>query len=314
MNQVATLHKDMDQAAMAEMMGFSEPEKQEGGGSSLPRLKVMADDIQGETMVKGKKKKTVLVSAGAFALEVDGTTIYSDEVYFRCFMQQFFIKRWDAAAVSDFKGEDGKPKTGSYLHTIMTPKQWVDERIDDSGGINCGKPAGYLDNFSTLQPDLKDLIRKCGTRRVMFGEVTLIDPVDAEGNDVENAGATPCTYELSPSASKAMVPVFKQITESGMLPIERVISLTNEPQLNGTVTYYTPVPNVADVDVVVISDEDMAQQTTFVGYVKSWNARIKDKHHEKLTSKGKAETPVDDKELLNELGADAFIDVSSELD
>ena len=312
MNQVA-LHVDMDQAAMASMMGFSEAAAAPADGPMFPRLKVMTEDIQGLTEIKGKTKKTVIVSAGAFALDVNGTVIYADSIEFRCFFQRFLIKRYDNGLVTGRKDDAGKPRAGGYIHTTMTGKQWVDERIDDTGGINCGKPAGFIEDFKSLQKDLQDLIKNCRTYRVMFGQVTMIDPVDAEGNDVTDLGPTPCIYEIGPAASKAIAPAFQTFTDAKALPWSGVMSITNVPNVNGTVTYYTPEVGVK-ITGTVPSDADIALGVEFNAFITTWNDRIKSKHHDLLTQKGKATPPADDMDILEELGADQFIDVSSDLD
>ena len=58
---------------------------------------------------------------------------------------------------------------------------------DNDGGFNCGKPAGYIQDFKALPEQMQDLIKQIKRVRVVFGTVELVDPVDAAGKSVEVA-------------------------------------------------------------------------------------------------------------------------------
>jgi hypothetical protein len=56
---------------------------------------------------------------------------------------------------------------------------------DNDGGFNCGKPAGYIEDFKALPEKTQELIRQIKRVRVMFGTVELHDVTDAQGNPVD---------------------------------------------------------------------------------------------------------------------------------
>ena len=42
---------------------------------------------------------------------------------------------------------------------------------DNDGGFNCGKPAGYIQDYNALSQDKKDLIKQIKRVRVVLGTV-----------------------------------------------------------------------------------------------------------------------------------------------
>ena len=48
---------------------------------------------------------------------------------------------------------------------------------DNDGGFNCGKPAGYIQDFKSLPEKMQDLLKQIKRVRVLFGTIELDNPV-----------------------------------------------------------------------------------------------------------------------------------------
>ena len=46
---------------------------------------------------------------------------------------------------------------------------------DNDGGFNCGKPSGWIEDFSSLPETMKELIRSIKRVRVLFGTVDMVN-------------------------------------------------------------------------------------------------------------------------------------------
>ena len=134
MNQVATQTNFAD---MAKLMGVS-TEVQATKASTLARLRINHSPIMGEAEVNGKKTKVEVVEGGTYKLEIpDGPTYYASAVNVRPFVQRYMYKRF-------VMGTDSTPNR--YIKTVMADNLNVDLK-DNDGGFNCGKPAGYIQDF-----------------------------------------------------------------------------------------------------------------------------------------------------------------------
>jgi hypothetical protein len=138
-----------------------------GSGSNLPRLRIWHTPIMGIVELNGKKKKMEVVEGGQYRLEKDdGTFIYAPEADVRFVMQSFMYKRY----ISD-------PKNKRFVKTLMSDSLNVDLK-DTDGGFNCGKPSGYIEDWNYVPDDLKNLIKSVKRVRVLFGEITLVNPTN----------------------------------------------------------------------------------------------------------------------------------------
>ena len=66
---------------------------------------------------------------------------------------------------------------------------------DNQGGFNCGKPAGWIQDFDALPDKTKDLIKQVKRVRVVFGLVDLHDVTDANGKS-SKFETTPFIWEI----------------------------------------------------------------------------------------------------------------------
>jgi hypothetical protein len=302
--EISMFQDDTNKAEMAAALGFGNDagEKQVG----FPRLQVNQMAIKEKIEVKGKLVDAEVVKSGAFRLTVDDMSIYADTIKFRPFVQQFMIKRYDED--KQRKGKDGKAYKGEWYHTVMSADPWAPELLDDQGGINCGKPAGYIKDFASLPKDQQEFIKKCKRYRVLLGTVELVNPVDSTGKAIENAGATPCIYEVGGASFKPFDAPFKAIKEADALPLETHLLVTNDVQVNGSVEYY-PALVTTELDVrYKITDEDKVLIGDFVKFVEGWNKRIMERNLEKSHAVQKVTVDPDDEKVAAE-----FIDMSSDL-
>ena len=219
MNQVAINTNFSD---MAKLMGMSVDNKQSEKASTLARLRISHSPIMGEAEVNGKTKKVEVVEGGTYRLEIpDGPTYYASKAIIRPFVQRFMYKRF-------VKGNDNTPNR--YIKTVMADNLNIDLK-DNDGGFNCGKPAGYIQDFKALPESMQDLIKQIKRVRVVFGTVELVDPVDAAGKSVEVAAQTPFIWEVeNRDAFKSIGTIFTKLGKMRRLPPQHTFTATTAEQ------------------------------------------------------------------------------------
>ena len=265
MNQVATLDTN-NYAAMAKAMGMSVDTSAKEKTSTLARLRINHSAIMGEADVNGKKVKMEVVPAGTYKLEVpDGPTYYAESVVIRPFIQRFMYKRF-------IMGNDKTPNR--YVKTVMGDNLNTDMK-DNDGGFNCGKPAGYIQDFKALPEKTQELIRQIKRVRVLFGTVELVNPVDAQGNSVE-VEPTAFIWEVeNRDAFKTVGDVFNKLGKMRRLPVQHtILAGTDERKLPNGNSFYLPV---AELDMTKTLDMDNATQenlANFLAWVANYNQYI----------------------------------------
>lgn len=293
MNQVATLDTN-NYAAMAKAMGMSVDTSAKEKTSTLARLRINHNPIMGETEVKGKMVKVEVVGAGTYKLEIpDGPTYYSETAVIRPFLQRFMYKRF-------IMGNDKTPNR--YVKTVMSDNLNIDLK-DNAGGFNCGKPAGYIQDFKALPEKTQDLIRQIKRVRAVFGTVELVDPVDASGNPVEVA-EMPFIYEVeNRDAFKTIGGVFTKLGKMRRLPPMHYVTLTTSEQSlpNGN-SFYLPEVQL-DLQNTLDLDDD-AQETlgNFLAWITNYNEYITNAWDENAHKHEDVDTAT----------VDDFIDISEE--
>ena len=282
MTDIVTLNTD-NYASMAKAMGIAG----EGGSTSkksnnLNRLRIWHSAIMGQEEINGKMKNVEVVDGGAYRLEVvgegDSTFYYSKEIVIRPYMQRFMYRRYLA-------NMNPKPneKKGEYHRTIMADSLNIDLK-DDTGKFNCGKPAGYIQDFKALPPEMQDLIRQIKRVRVVFGVVEMIDPVDANGNDTK-IKEVPFIWEIdNKDAYKIVGEQFSVFSKKERLPLQHKIKFTQSkenPLPNGSF-FYTPVSVPVDVTKAFdIGAEEQTLFSDFMDWVKNFNDYIYKQFDEK---------------------------------
>ena len=73
-------------------------------------------------------------------------------------MQRFMYKRFVMASAN---------APNRYVKTVMADNLNIDLK-DNDGGFNCGKPAGYIQDFKSLPEKTQDLIKQIKRVRVVL--------------------------------------------------------------------------------------------------------------------------------------------------
>ena len=291
MNQVAINTNFSD---MAKLMGMSVDNKQTEKASTLARLRISHAPIMGEAEVNGKTKKVEVVEGGTYRLEIpDGPTYYASKAVIRPFVQRFMYKRF-------VKGNDSTPNR--YIKTVMADNLNIDLK-DNDGGFNCGKPAGYIQDFKALPESMQDLIKQIKRVRVVFGTVELIDPVDAAGKAVD-LSSTPFIWEVeNRDAFKSIGALFTKLGKMRRLPPQHTFTATTAEQSlpNGS-SFYLP-ETALDLQTTLELD-DAAQETlgNFLAWVTNYNEYISNAWDENAHKH----------EDVDKEGVEEFIDITEE--
>lgn len=280
-------------AQLAQAMGMEADTKTKKQTSTLARLKIDHSGVMGETEIKGKKKKVEVVDAGSFCLTLpDDTKLYDANPKIRLFQQKFMYKRYLTSG-----GPEGK---GMFVKTEMANDLKGDLR-DNTGGFNCGKPSGWIEDYNSLPQDQKDLIKSIKRVRVLFGHITLTAPVNEKGESATLDKVTtpiPFIYEVdNKEAFKIMGgPIAEMLKQKYLLPQKVLILGTEERSIASGVKYY--VPSV-ELDSGLVDLKDPDDEYTFRDFnewIKGYNTYISNGYTD--ASKDK------DEKLINE-----FVDI-----
>jgi hypothetical protein len=284
-------------AQMAEAMGMAvdiaKPKKQ----SNLARLKLDHKGIMGEEVVGGKKKKVEVVSAGSYVLDRPNLDpVYGTDVTIRLFNQRFMYKKYIQGS------GDTKSK---YVKTIMDKDLNGDLR-DNDGGFNCGKPSGWIEDYSALPAETKALLKSIKRVRVLFGEITMKDPVNAKGEALGLIESIPFIWEIdNRDAFKTLgAPIAQMAKQNRILPQHRIILGAEEQSLPTGATYFLPTAVLDISSTLELTDADSTLFGDFNAWVDNYNEYIV-KEFNKLSKP--SEATADELEIAEE-----FVDVEVE--
>jgi len=295
MNEVANINTK-DYAAMAKAMGMvmdtgSNKEK----ADALARVRINHAPIMGRSEVNGKMVNVEVVAGGTYKLDIpDGPTYYSDTATIRPYMQRFMYKRFVMKT-------DSTPNR--YIKTIMADNLNIDLK-DNDGGFNCGKAAGYIQDFKSLPEKMQDLLKQIKRVRVLFGTIELHNPVDETGASV-SIGATPFIWEVeNRDAFKTFgTVVFNKLNKMKRLPIHHYVKLaTEERKLPNGNCFYLPSVSL-DLSTTLDMDDDTQENlANFLAWVSNYNGYITNAWDENMKKHEEV-----DKETV-----DDFIDITAE--
>lgn len=266
MNQITNLDTS-NYEAMAKAMGMSSlavPTKEKT--NSLARLRIHHTPLMGQEEIKGKMTNVEVVSGGTYKLEIpEGETYYAESVAIRPFLQRFMYKRF-------IKGTDSTPNR--YVKTIMADNLNMDLK-DNDGQFNCGKPAGYIEDFKSLPEKMQDLIRQIKRTRVVFGVVEMVNPVDANGNSVD-VDSTPFIWEVeNRDAFKIVGEMFTKLNKIKRLPVQHYIKAgTEERKLPNGSSFYLPTAELDLSETLDIDNEAQENLSSFLAWVANYNEYI----------------------------------------
>tara|TARA_R110000765_G_scaffold117520_1_gene211242 strand:+ start:393 stop:1124 length:732 start_codon:yes stop_codon:yes gene_type:complete len=207
-----------------------------------------------------------VVSGGVYKLEIpDSDTYYAESIAMRPFLQRFMYKRF-------IKGNDTTPNR--YVKTIMADNLNMDLK-DNDGQFNCGKPAGYIEDFKALPEKMQDLIRQIKRTRVLFGTVDLVNPVDANGNSVD-IDTTPFIWEVeNRDAFKTMGDVFNKLNKMKRLPVQHYVKAgTEERKLPNGGSFYLPTAELDLSETLDMDNDTQENLANFLAWVANYNEYI----------------------------------------
>jgi len=167
----------------------------------------------------------------------------------------------------------GEPM-GIYHKTVMADTLNVDLK-DNQGGFNCGKPAGYIQDFKALPEKTQDLIKQIKRVRVIFGLVDLLEPTNAKGESI-SFESTPFIWEIdNRDAFKTLGLPFTKLAQLKRLPIQHTIDLATEERKlpNGNV-FYLPTSTLDIANKVDLSEADQATFGDFMSWIQNYNQYI----------------------------------------
>jgi len=273
-------------AEMAKAMGMAnETATTKKQGMFLARLRINHSAILGA--------ESILVKAGTYKLEIpDGPTYYAESAVVRPFMQRFMYKKF-------VMGSAGKPNR--YVKTVMADTLNIDLK-DNDGGFNCGKPAGWIEDYASLPDSTKELIKSIKRVRVVLGNVELINPKDVNGNPVE-LESTPFIWEVeNRDAFKTVGGVFTKLAKMKRLPVQHTVDLTTEERKlpNGN-SFYLPLTGMDITKTVELEQKDQDLFADFMSWVQNYNEYIINAYAEKAGDS--------DGDELDELDINDIIDV-----
>lgn len=265
-------------AAMAKAMGIAnEISSANKQGMFLARMRINHSPIMGMAEVNGKNVNVEIIEGGTYKLEIpDGPTYFAQSVKIRPFMQRFMYKRF-------LMGNATSPNR--YVKTIMADDLNIDLK-DNDGGFNCGKPAGYVQDFKALPEKTQDLIRQIKRVRVVIGTVDLINSVDENGKEVK-VDTTPFIWEIdNRDAFKSVGESFTKLAKMQRLPVQHVITAnTNERKLPNGNSFFVPVVSLDVTKTISLTDNDQTMFGDFMSWIDNYNNYIINSWAEKANSK-----------------------------
>ena len=283
----------LNQVSQEELMRLTGMANEVGGSGSknkLARLRMWHTPLMGVVDVNGKKKKMEVVEAGQYRLELeDGTFAYAPEANVRFFMQSFMYKRY----ISD-------PSNSRYVKTLMSDNLNADLK-DTDGGFNCGKPAGFIEDWNAVPQEMKDLIKSVKRVRALFGEIDMVGAVNEKGDSID-IPTTPFIWEVdNREAFKTFGDSFKEIAKRNRSFIQFSVNVSAlEREMNNGQSYFVPKVDVDYSSDLAITDHvlDMHKSSS------EWITQYNDYINSEFTAKAVETLNSADESLVNE-----FIDV-----
>ena len=283
-------------AAMAKAMGIAnETAGERKQASTLARLRINHSPVMGEAEVNGKTVNMEVISGGTYRLEVpDGPTYYAESVKIRPYLQRFMYKRF-------VRGMGDSPNR--YVKTVMADNLNIDLK-DNDGGFNCGKPAGYIQDFKSLPEKTQELIKQIKRVRVVLGTVELVNATDASGNPVE-VDETAFIWEVdNRDAFKNVGGAFTQLAKMKRLPVQHTITAnTEERKIPTGAVFYLPVVSLDVTKTLELTDNEQTMFADFMQWVNNYNEYIINAWAEKANSRDD-----DDDEFI----VDGLVDIEVE--
>ena len=278
--------------SMAELMGVSSSTSEGTLMPTIARLSLQQmQPIMGEVELNGKMIKTEVVPIGSFKLDTGDKTVYSETATVRVFVQRKQFQRWNS-------------DTEEMEKSVMANNTNGDLK-DSIGGLNLGRPAGYIEDFDSLPEETKQVIRSVKLVNIMYGTVTMKNPINDQGSTVDDVIDLPFVMDIKNNDSKKSITgVMSHLKKKNLLPIMSTIELEG---VTGTVASGAKFGKLsAKLGVPCeISNTDNDTLKDFLELIEYNNGKILDLHHER--AKGHADQ---DAELVGEILNNDFVEVA----
>jgi len=275
--------------SMAELMGVSSAPSQEYT-PSISRLGMIHQPIMGEVELNGKMIKTEVVPVGAFTLKTGDDVVYSNGATVRIFAQRNQWQRWNS-------------ETEEMEKSVMSNSLNGDLK-DSIGGLNLGRPSGYIEDFANLDEATKQVIRSVKRVVVYYGTVSLDSPMNEKGEPVSAVESVPFVMDIKNRDSlKSINKVMGQFKKKNMLPIMSTVKLTGVEDSIPTGAKFGKI-EATEGDAVELISADNETLKDFLELIEYSNGKILDLHHER--AKGHAD---EDQELVEGILNNDFVEV-----
>ena len=253
--------------SMAELMGVSSAPSGEAV-PSIARIGMLHQPIMGEVDFNGKKIKTEVVPVGAFILTQGDNKVYSSSVTVRIFAQRQQWQRWNSETEEMEKSVQSNSLNGDLKDSI--------------GGLNLGRPSGYIEDFNALSDSVKQVIRSVKRVNVYYGTVSLDNPVDENGNEVSgDFNDIPFVMDVKNRDSlKSINGVMNALKRKNLLPIMSTVKLTGVEDSIPTGAKFGKIEAKLG-DKVDLGDGDNEMLKDFIELIEYSNGKILDLHHER---------------------------------
>lgn len=275
MTELTTLDSN-NFSAMAKAMGMEAEVNTKASASTLARLRISHSPVMGQTEMKGKKVNVEVVPAGSYRLEIpDGPMYYASAITIRPYMQRYMYKRF-------IKGSGESPNR--FVKTVMGNSLSVDLK-DNDGGVNCGKPAGYIQDFKSLPQKTQELIRTIKRVRVIFGVVELKDATDENGEPV-SVEPTPFIWEVdNKDAFKTTGELFSKLAKMKRLPpMHTITAVTDERELANGSSFFVPNTTLELTKTLELGNKEQETFADFLNWIENYNTYILNSWNDKVMS------------------------------
>ena len=253
--------------SMAELMGVSASSGE--ATPSIARVGMLHQPIMGEVDFNGKMIKTEVVPVGAFILSMGEEKIYSNGITFRVFAQRQQWQRWNSETEEMEKSVQSTTLNGDLKDSI--------------GGLNLGRPTGYIEDFNALDEATKQVMRSVKRVVVYYGTVTLDAPMSSDGTPLNAADYKdiPCIMDVKNRDSlKSINAVMGAFKKKNMLPIMGTVKMEGiEDSIPTGAKFGKIVASMGDKVELAESDNDTLKD--FIELIEYSNGKILDLYNER---------------------------------
>ena len=276
--------------SMAELMGVSSTAPAEST-PSIARLGMIHQPIMGEVEYNGKAIKTEVIPVGAFTFTKGDTKVFSTGVSVRIFAQRNQWQRWNSETEEMEKSVLSNSLNGDLKDSI--------------GGLNLGRPSGYIEDFQSLPEETKRVIRSVKRVKVFYGTVTLDNPTDEQGQPVSGEFVDePFVMDVKNRDSlKSIDSVLNGLQRKNILPIMSTVKLVGVEDSIPTGAKFGKI-EASLGDRIDIAEADNGMLKDFIELIEYSNGKILDLHHER--AKGHTD---EDEGLVQEILNNDFVEV-----